>query len=458
LSPRDDQPVVIDLLRRAADENDAQPVVVSQGRATTYGECLARAEAFARGLDAAGIERFGVHVSDVAELVALLGGASSVGSEACIYPPSLSASDVADYASRFEHPVVVTDTSVEMARTTVARAEALARDDGVLPAVRSVAPVMILTTGTSGHQRGVRHDWRRLVGAMRHTDSVPGSRWLLAYNVNQMAGVQILLHGLASRATLVVPASNRPRDALRAMQEFGVTHASGTPTLWRVLLGLLEGSTEADPPLQQITMGGEAVPAALIDSLQLRFPRARISQIYGATEFGMGVSVHDGRNGIPLSSLDRTDDADVRLRVIDGQLYSRSRVGMLGYFGEDDIDDGWQPTGDLVELRGDRIHFTGRVTEIINVGGVKVHPLPIEEIVLALDGVELAHAYGRANPVTGQIVALDVVSSPGVDAAALKAQIWEACRPLPPAARPRLIRFVAELDVRGNKIARGLTR
>jgi len=333
----------------------------------------------------------------------------------------------------------------------------MARPDGPVPAPAAASPVMILTTGTAGYQRGVRHDWRRLVGAMRHADPVPGARWLLAYNVNQMAGVQILLHVLASQATLVVPSSNRPRDALRAMREFGVTHASGTPTFWRVLLGLIDEATATEVPLRQITMGGEAVPAALIESLEQRFPAARISQIYGATEFGMGVSVRDGRNGIPSSLLDRSDDADVRLRVIDGQLYARSRVGMLGYYDEDDVDDGWFATGDLVEVRGDRIHFTGRVTEVINVGGVKVHPLPIEEIVLALDGVELAHAYGRPNPVAGQIVALDVVTRPGVDEAALRAHIWDACTSLPDAARPRLIRFVAELDVRGNKIARGIT-
>ena len=48
---------------------------------------------------------------------------------------------------------------------------------------------------------------------------------------------------------------------------------------------------------------------------------------------------------------------------------------MLGYYGEEPVDaDAWRPTGDLVEIVGDRIEFRGRVSEIINVGGVKVHP------------------------------------------------------------------------------------
>ena len=73
-------------------------------------------------------------------------------------------------------------------------------------------------------------------------------------------------------------------------------------------------------------------------------------------------------------------------RVVEGELWVRSTIGMLGYYGEPPIDpDGWRPTGDLVEIVGDRIEFRGRASEIINVGGVKVHPLPIEERIGAVD-------------------------------------------------------------------------
>ena len=105
-------------------------------------------------------------------------------------------------------------------------------------------------------------------------------------------------------------------------------------------------------------------------------------------------------------------------------------------------------------MDGDRIVFVGRTSEIINVGGVKVHPLPVEEIVGAIEGVELVHAYGRKNPVTGQIVAVDVVARAGVDTETLDEQIRDACEALVPAARPRRIRFVDEIEVQGSKIAR----
>jgi acyl-coenzyme A synthetase/AMP-(fatty) acid ligase len=105
-------------------------------------------------------------------------------------------------------------------------------------------------------------------------------------------------------------------------------------------------------------------------------------------------------------------------------------------------------------VRGDRIRFVGRSGETINVGGVKVHPLPVEELVSGVDGVELARAYARSNPITGQIVAVDVVPRPGVDHKLLERDVRAACAALPPAGRPQRIRFVDELDVEGHKIAR----
>jgi acyl-CoA synthetase (AMP-forming)/AMP-acid ligase II len=448
--------VLIELVRQAAAVDPDRSVVVTRSGRVTYGECLARSEAIARGLLAQGIERFACQVDDVGLLVPLLCGASAAGSEACMYPLAFDAAAVATYAPLFDHNVVVTDRDPSLSSPRVVPVASLVATGGDAPLPAPTrAPVMILTTGTTGTPKGARHDWARLVGTTRRRDAPPGERWLLAYNLNQFAGVQVLLHVLASKATLVAPPTNQPRDAVAIMRDEGVTHASATPTFWRFVTGLLDESQARELPLEQITLGGEAVPPSLLEALARLFPEARISQVYASTEFGAALSVRDQRIGLPMSVLERGADADVQFRVVDGELHARSKVGMLGYYGEEHQSDDWRPTGDLVEVRGERIHFVGRTSEVINVGGVKVHPLPVEDLVSALDGVALVHAYGRANPVSGQIVALDVVARPGADTAALESRIREACESLPPPSRPRRIKFVDQLDVRGHKLVRG---
>ena len=206
-----------------------------------------------------------------------------------------------------------------------------------------------------------------------------------------------------------------------------------------------------------MTLGGEAVPSAVVRALRKTFPRAHISQLYAATEMGLSISVRDGEVGLPVSVLEESD-GEAQFRIVDGELWVRSRSSMLGYYDEEPVpDDGWRASGDLVEVVGDRIHFRGRATEVINVGGVKVHPLPIEERVAKVPGVALAHAHGRPNALVGQVVALDVVLADGADAESMDAAIREEFAEDPAAHRPRSITFVETLDTHGGKLLRGRT-
>lgn len=445
--------MLLKLLRDAAAKSPERAVVVSPQQTLSYEAAVARAEALAAGLASRGIERFGVVVEDPAMVVPLLAGASWVGSEACVYPRDLSEADIAKLADRFDHRVIVSDRP-----RAIAGAETVDVSDlpeaGAQGEAAEAAPVMILTTGTTGDQKGARHDWGRLVKAVRHPDEQQDTRWLLAYNLNQFAGLQVMLHVLVSGATLIAARSSQARDVIEAMREGSVTHASATPTFWRLLVGSLDPAIAAELPVRQITLGGEAAPGPLIEKLHQLFPSARISHVYAGTEFGSIVSVRDQRGGLPLSVLDRGADDDVQMRIVDDELQIRSKVGMLGYHGADDAPDEWRSTGDLVEIRDDRIHFVGRSTEIINVGGAKVHPLPVEEVICSVDGVTIAAVYGRPNPITGQIVAADVVAEEGADLEQLKTAIGVACQALPRPGRPRKLNFVESLGMRGNKLYR----
>jgi acyl-coenzyme A synthetase/AMP-(fatty) acid ligase len=435
--------LLLDLVEAVAATEPDRPLLVSDEKTLSYAEVAARSQALAGGLAAAGVGRFGVGELGQLDTIVALIAAAAVGVEPCVYPRC----DLANtelLATEFGHTVVFGAT---------AKLADFVGDPGALPAPTS-DPVLILTSGTTGRPKGTRHQWTRLLSAAHPERRVAPRRWLLAYNLNQYAGIQVLLHVLGSADTLVLPESPQPRHGVAAMRTHGVTHVSATPTFWRFALHLLDRPDEPLPALEQITLGGEAVGDALLAGLRRLFPRAQISQVYASSEFGSSVSVTDGRAGLPLSVLDRPDDAAVQFRVIDGELHARSAIGMRGYYSDEDRDSGWHPTGDLVEVDGDRIRFVGRTTDVINVGGVKVHPLPIETVVATVPGVIAAAVFGHPNPVTGSIVAVDVMAADGVDADQLKAAIREATATLPPAQRPRRIRVVDQLDISNSKVRR----
>ena len=86
---------------------------------------------------------------------------------------------------------------------------------------------------------------------------------------------------------------------------------------------------------------------------------------------------------------------------------------MLGYLNEDSPfdKDGWFNTKDIVEEKNGYFKITGRSSEVINVGGLKFMASEVERIALQFEGVELAKAEGKPNPITGQHVELTVQSS-----------------------------------------------
>jgi acyl-coenzyme A synthetase/AMP-(fatty) acid ligase len=259
---------------------------------------------------------------------------------------------------------------------------------------------------------------------------------------------------------------------LAALAAGDVTCVSATPTYWRFLLAEARARRVALPPLEQITLGGEASPGDLLEELRSTFPDARISQVYASTEFGSIASVTDGRPGLALSSLHSASNPGGHLRVEGGQLWVRAGAGMLGYAesggerrqaevaapaDEQPVEPAWRPTGDLVEVVDDRVLFRGRTSEVINVGGVKVHPLPVEERIVALPGVAAARVFGRANRLTGAIVAAEVVPEDGAtDLEDLRADIRQAVADLPPAWHPRSISFVDRIETLGEKTVRRL--
>lgn len=70
---------------------------------------------------------------------------------------------------------------------------------------------------------------------------------------------------------------------------------------------------------------------------------------------------------------------------------------MLGYLNAPSpfTDDGWFITGDSVEVNGEYLKILGRKSELINVGGEKVYPQEVENIILELGNVREVTVYGE---------------------------------------------------------------
>jgi acyl-CoA synthetase (AMP-forming)/AMP-acid ligase II len=154
--------------------------------------------------------------------------------------------------------------------------------------------------------------------------------------------------------------------------------------------------------LEVITYGTEPMPESLLKRLHATFPNAKLQQTYGLSEVGI------------LRSKSRSDDSlwmkiggeGFQTRVVDGMLEIKAQSAMLGYFNHPSpfTADGWFKTGDLVEQDGEYFRVLGRASEMINVGGEKVHPAEVEGVLGEIPGVLEATVSGEKNMLTGQLV------------------------------------------------------
>ncbi|MDR3506755.1 MAG: fatty acid--CoA ligase family protein [Caulobacteraceae bacterium] len=319
---------------------------------------------------------------------------------------------------------------------------------------------LMFTSGTTGVPKMVIHTLKGLTGAIKpRAEGAPVVVWGTFYDIRRYGGLQILLRALTGGASMVLSDAGEPvADFLTRLGERGVTNLSGTPSHWRRALMTPE-LTRIDPGY--VRLSGEIADQAVLDSLRAFFPKAAVGHAYASTEAGVGFEVNDGLEGFPAAYVGQAG-AEVEMKVVDGSLRIRSHRAASGYAGQDSAladAEGYVDTGDMVELRGDRYHFTGRRGGIINVGGLKVHPEEVEAVINRHPAVRMSRVSGRRNPITGALVTAEIVRADPEQRASdgdLKASILHSCRQALAAYKvPASVRFVDSLAVTaGGKLDR----
>ena len=445
------------LLKSYAASAPQRPFLVDAAGEVTAGVAFARVESLVPALRGLKSDRVYFYCRDSARLILAVIATEAAGLQCCIINRQATTEEVEAILQRLGEGVLISDSDAPFNTRVVPISSLVAPSTSSNNTATKAGTIVVLTTGTTGLPKAAVHSWDRLLGRLPARDSAQGKVWLLAYPLNHFAGLQVLLASLRDRSTLVVPEGRDFRSVLEAITRYRVTCISATPTFWRMLAGRRTEEQAERLSIEQITLGGEATTNDLLQLLKSRFPSATITQVYATTEAGSCFAVKDGQTGFPASYLDRPV-GNVELKIVDGELYVRSAVSMSGYLDNSSpspVESGWIKTGDLVERSGDRVLFRGRKSEVINVGGVKVHPLKVEEVILGVPGVAAAKVYSMPNPITGQIVACDLELDEQAEEKTVREALLKAClAALNRYEQPRQVKVVNRIERRNEKIVR----
>lgn len=419
--------------------DDTQPFVFRGDEILHRAEIHAQAELLRQRLEASSFSRIMTLSEDPLDLLRAIAVTRSLGCDLWVAHLTLQPGYIEELIHRFGIQYIIGPEDRPV--------------DHPQPGNPSSGSIHLMTSGTTGLPKVAAHSLPSLLGRIQNQADLASNRagrWLLTYQPTAFAGLQVILTALYSGGALVLPRQRTIPSFYEAACQHGVTQMSATPTFWRAFLMVASPGT---PNLRQITLGGELVDQATLDRLKSAYPSARITHIYASTEAGVVFAVHDGLEGFPASWLDQSLQG-IRVRVRNSSLEVLSPNAMAGYLGATPqplADDGWIQTHDLVEVTADRVRILGRQDSIINVGGAKVYPQAIEAILLAVDGVIETKVYGVPNPITGALVAADVVLAAGLDLETARQTILSFARQrLAPYQVPRILRFVEAIQIEAS--------
>lgn len=284
--------------------------------------------------------------------------------------------------------------------------------------------LVLLSSGSSGSPKAAVHDFISLLEKFKTKRN--SLRTINFLQFDHWGGLNTMFHTLANLGVLVFTENRTPEHLCKLTEEFGIELWPVSPTFLNLLL-ISESYKKFNlQSLKIISYGSEPMNEYILKKCNKIFPNVKLHQTYGLIEVGVLHSKSERNDSLWV----KMGGDGYKTRIVDNILQIKSKSTMLGYLNAKSpfTDDGWFNTEDEVEVKGDYFRILGRKSEIINVGGEKVYPTEIENIIQELGEVIEVTVFGEKNPIIGNIVCAKVRIGDRADKGEVIQKIKNHCR------------------------------
>ncbi|MDG2053619.1 MAG: AMP-binding protein [Phycisphaerales bacterium] len=283
--------------------------------------------------------------------------------------------------------------------------------------------VILYTSGTSGKPKGVVLTSKNIAANVMQC-----VEWAELNRQIVFLGLLPQFHSFGFTVMTVLPlmvgcrvvysARFQPSRVLGLIRKHKPTAMFAIPSMFNALLAAKDAKPDDFEHFIYLVSGGEPLPEAVSEGYQKRFG-VTIDQGYGLTETAPVTNwcrPQDRRKGSVGQALPRVEERIVDTNEVvlgpneDGEIRIKGPNVMQGYYKLPDETasvfdgDGFFKTGDMGRIDDDgHLYITGRIKEMLIIGGENVFPREIEEVLNAHPDVHDCAVIGQQDPNRGEV-------------------------------------------------------
>jgi long-chain acyl-CoA synthetase len=281
---------------------------------------------------------------------------------------------------------------------------------------------LIYTSGTTSSPKGVpiKHEntiftTKNIVNILKYNNSDID---VIPLSLSHSFGLGCLHTSLFVGSTLSLHKNTMNiLDILNSIKKNNATTFAAVPaTLTLLVNNFPEKFVEKCGNLRLIITNSTKVPKNTIDKILDLLPNTKFATYYGLTEASRSTFMIFNENKNKKESVGkRAPGVELKIEkesneLKQGEILVRGKNVIQNYWNSEFIEKftgDWLKTGDIGYLDKDGfLYLTGRKDYVINVGGEKVNPEEIEEIVKILDPIEEVVAIGIKHQIFGKVIKL----------------------------------------------------
>ena len=268
----------------------------------------------------------------------------------------------------------------------------------------NIPGLVMFTSGTSGIPKAAVHDLAKLLEKFRYERKALRTLNFLLFD--HWGGLNTMFHVLSNGGVVITTNDRNPESVCKLVEKCKIELLPTSPTFLNLML--LSGAYKKYnlDSLKIISYGTEPMPENILLKLKMIFPKVKLQQTYGLIELGVLRSKSEKDDSLWV----KIGGEGYKTRIVNNILQIKAESAMLGYLNARSpfTDDGWFITGDEVLQKGEYIKILGRKSEIINVGGEKVYPQEVENVIQNIPNVMEVLVYKEKNQIMGSIVCAKV--------------------------------------------------